>query len=273
MIVFVACGLAACTTQEAKPDGSGAAGTSGNAGSNGGAGTTGTGGAGGLATNDGVFCLPPAQAISDFTYDADAGSMQGPRFGVFGTSWSGGGSTYPAGLTEDLTGNDWHIMGMITDYSGFNLYSDNVNAAMCNKVNAADFAGIQFTIWGTVPSPNQITMGIPILTDAAPGSWLKFVNAVNVTGNEPGHCFPGTGMTQYYHPDCSDPIYSFAVTGTQAAPQTVSVMWNMFAGGKPRTDVLPSEILGIYWYVTWGGATSTPYSVDIHIDNLAFIPK
>src|SRR4029077_801557 len=126
MIVFVACGLAACTTQEAKPDGGGA-GTSGNAGSNGGAGTTGTGGAGGLATNDGVLCLPPAQAISDFTYDADGGSMTEPRFGVYGTSWSGGGSTYGQ-LTGNVTANDWHITGTITDYSGFNLYFDNVNS-------------------------------------------------------------------------------------------------------------------------------------------------
>ena len=212
----------------------------------------------------------PDQAITNFMPDPDGGSTTEPRFGVFGTSWSGGGSAYGS-LTSDVTGSDWHLSGTISDYSGFGLYFDNVNNAMCNKINASAFKGIQFTIWGTVPS--AITMGVPIVADAPPGTWLKSVNATGVTGNEPGRCLPGASMTQYYHPDCADPIYSFTVTGTQAAPQTVSVMWSSFTGGNARPSVMPSEITGMYWYMTWAGAASTPYAVDFHIDNLAFIPK
>jgi hypothetical protein len=273
IIVFAACGLAAaCTTQEANPTG---AGGSGGAGGGSSAGTSGGGttGAGGLATNEGVLCLPPEQMITAFTYDADGGSMTDPRFGTFGTSWSGGGSVY-GGLMSDLTGNDWHLSGTISDFSGFGLYFDKTvpAALMCSKVDASAFAGVRFTIWGSIPSPNQLTMGISTLSNAPPGSWLKHVNAVNVTGDEPGRCFPGSGMTQYYHPDCADAIHTFPVTGTQAAPQTISVMWNGFTGGKPQPNVMPSEIVGMFWYVSWA-AGATPYAVDIHIDNLAFIPK
>jgi hypothetical protein len=36
--------------------------------------------------------------------------------------------------------------------------------------------------------------------------------------------------------------------------------------------VTPSQILSVYWNVTWATG-ATPYPVDIHVDNLAFIPK
>jgi hypothetical protein len=264
MATFVACGLAACTTQEARPDsGSPGAGGTSAAGTSGGAGTT---GAGGLAAVEGVTCPPPEQMLNNFTFDPDGGSATDPRFGTFGTTLSGGGTVY-GGLTSDVTGNDWHLVGMITDYSGFRLYLDN-----CDKINASDYAGIRFTIWGTLPSPNQLVFAVPTLADAVPGTWLTSVNGVDVKGNEPGRCFPRAGMMQYYHPDCVDPTYTFFVTGTQAAPQTVSLMWNGFMGGKPQANVTPSEITGLLWNVTWGAA-ATPYMVDIHIDNLAFIPK
>jgi hypothetical protein len=265
LVVFGACGLAACTTQEARPDsGSPGAGGSSAAGTGGGAGTTGTGG---LAAVEGVTCPPPEQMLNNFTFDPDGGSMTDPRFGTFGTTLSGGGSAY-GGLTSDVTGNDWHLVGTISDYSGFGLYFDN-----CNKINASDYAGIRFTIWGTFPSPNQLVFSVPTMSNSVPGTWLQSVGGVNVTGNEPGRCFPGANMMQYYHPDCADPIYKITVTGTQAAPQTVSLMWNGFMEGKPQPAVMPSEITGILWYVTWTGASGTPYMVDFHIDNLAFIPK
>src|SRR5262245_35456351 len=96
MVVVAAGGLAACTTQEANPT-PGTAGTSGGAGTSG-AGTTGTGGGGGLPGILGTNCLPADQMLNSFTYDPDGGSMTDGRFGVFGTSLSGGTSTYPAAL-------------------------------------------------------------------------------------------------------------------------------------------------------------------------------
>ena len=61
------------------------------------------------------------------------------------------------------------------------------------------------------------------------------------------------------------------VTGTQAAPQTVSLMWSDFTGGMPTAGVTPTGILTVYWNVAWMPPTA-PYDVDIHVDNLAFIP-
>jgi hypothetical protein len=251
----------------------GAGGTSGGGAGTSGGGSTGAGGGGGLAAIEGVMCLPVmGPLITDFTNDPDGGTATGPRFGVFGTSWSGGGAPYGS-LTNSVTGNDWHLTGMITDYSGFNLYFDDVNAAKCNRIDASAYAGIQFTIWGSLPSPNRLIMSVATMANAVPGTWLQSVNGVNVTGMEPGRCIPSAGMMQYYHPDCADPINMIEVTGTQASPQTVRIMWSGFTGGKPQPSVMPSEITSIAWYVSWAGATQTPYAVDIHIDNLAFIPK
>jgi hypothetical protein len=270
MIMVVGCGLAACTTQEAPPTGNAGSGGSGT-GVAGSGGSTGTGGGGGGSQgNPGVLCLPPDQLLTDFTYDADAGGTDQVRFGTFGTSLSGGQSAYTS-LTGNVTGNDWHITGMITDYSGFNLYFDDVNG--CNMVDASAYAGITFTIWGTLGGTgNMITMGMSTLKNAVKASWLLSVNDTMTTGTEPGLCMPASGNGRYYHPGCADASYTFSVTGTQAAPQTVSVMWNSFTGGMPEAGVTPSQILSVYWNVTWATG-ATPYPVDIHVDNLAFIPK
>ena len=265
MIIVAGCGLAACTTQEVTPDGGG--GSTGVAGSGG---STGSGGGGGSQGNPGVLCLPPDQMLTDFTYDADAGGTDQVRFGTFGTSLSGGQSAYGS-LTGNVSANDWHIMGTIMDYSGFNLYFDAVNG--CNKVDASAYAGITFTIWGTVGGTgNTITMGMATLKNTVKASWLLSVNDTMTTGTEPGLCTPASGNGRYYHPGCGDATYSFSVTGTQAAPQTVSIPWASFTGGMPEAGVTPSEILTTYWNVTWAPG-QTPYPVDIHIDNLAFIPK
>ena len=265
MIIVVGCGLAACTTQEVTPDGGG--GSTGIAGSGG---STGTGGGGGAQGNPGVLCLPPDQKLTDFTYVADAGGTDQVRFGTFGTSLSGGQSAYGS-LTGNVSANDWHLMGTIADYSGFNLYFDVVNA--CNMVDASAYAGITFTIWGTVGGTgNMITMGMATLRNTVTAPWLLSVGDTMTTGTEPGLCRPASGNGRYYHPGCGDATYTFSVTGTEAAPQTVSVPWASFMGGMPQAGVTPSEILTVYWNVTWAPGQAS-YPVDIHIDNLAFIPK
>ena len=270
MVVVATCGLAACTTQEANPT-PGTAGTSGGAGTSG-AGSTGTGGGGGLPGNLGTNCLPPDQMLNAFTFDPDGGSMTDGRYGNFGVTLSGGTSTYPPAMVSDITGNDWHISGMVTDYSGFGIYFDDVN--MCNKVDASAYAGIRFTIWGT--TTGIVTMGIGTVGNAPKASWLLSVNAMGVTGMEPGTCMPTSG-TQYYHPGCADATNAFTVTGTQAAPQTVSIMFTgstgaVFAGGTPQANVVASDITSIYWFVNWMPGMAA-YPIDLHIDNLAFIPK
>lgn len=264
-MVLAGCGLVACSTEKvSNSDGGGTGGAGGGGGGSAG-GNCGTGA--GYPCNRGTVCLPPDQIITNFTYDADGGSTDQVRFGTVNTSLSGGQSAYGS-LTSNVTGNDWHLMGNLADYSGFNLYFDNVN--QCDKVDASAYAGITFTIWGTT-GDNMMTLGVSTLSNAVAYGWLTSVDA-GTAMMPPGVCVPTSGNGPYYHPGCSDSTYKFAVTGTQASPQTVSVRWADFTGGMPKAGVTPNEILTVYWNAAWSPPT-TPYAVDIHIDNLAFIPK
>jgi hypothetical protein len=280
--VFVACAAVACTTTEAKPDGGGTggkigAGIGGNlGGGTGGSGSTAACGTGPFAPNPGVLCAPPTQMITNFAYDPDGGATDQVRFGTFGTTLSGGQSAYsnvPGTVTGNVTQGDWHIMGSVANYSGFNLYFDNVmvdGVHPCNMVDASAFDGISFTIWGTTGG-NAITMGVGILDDSVAPSWLTSVDAGPATPS-PGSCIPTSGNGPYYHPGCSDPTNVITVTGTQAAPQTVSLRWTDFTLGMCKANVVPSQILSVYWQLPWTPG-AVPYDIDIHIDDLAFIPK
>jgi hypothetical protein len=264
--LLVAGGLVACTSQAASPTGTGGTGTTG-AGGTGNGGSTGAGGTSAFATNAGTSCLPPATSglITDFTYtpgDAATPDMTQVHFGDDKTALSGGEFTYNS-LTGDVTGNDWHITGTVNTNSGFNLYFDN-----CNLIDASAFKGISFTIWGTAGG-NMITLDVSTLGDAVAYGWLDSKDAGSPAMPSPGLCTPTSGVNQYYHPGCGDPLYTFAVTGTQAAPQTVSVPWGSFTMGQPTVGVTPNSIISILWTVPWT-TTSTPYAVDIHIDNLTF---
>jgi len=256
--------------------------------------TTGTGGSGGTGTGTGgttgeqaacgsgpyapsagVACPAPSASglITDFTYSADSGSTEQIRFGDDSTTLSGGEATYANSggtLTSNVTQGDWHLVGHVANYSGFNIYIDNVpvGGKPCNMVNASAFTGISFTIWGTTGG-NPISMAVGIVDDTPAPSWFSSVDAGSVTG--PGSCIPTSG-SQYYHPGCADPTYAITVPTTAttvAAAQTVSLKWTDFTGGLCKPNVLPEQIVSISWQFAWSTAT-TPYDVDIHIDNLSF---
>jgi hypothetical protein len=269
-LFVLGCGLAACTTQEAKTDaGAGTGGRINTTGGVGGSGGSATG-AGGYAINEGIACLPPTQMLTDFTYVPGDGAIDTTqvRFGTFSTTLSGGEDAYGS-LISDVTGNDWHVSGTIADYSGWALYFDNVNG--CNKFDASAFDGISFTIWGSAGG-NMVTLGTSTFEDAVAYSWLDERDAGSPTMQAVGKCRPTSGTNQYYHPGCNDPTYVFAVTGTQASPQTVTIKWTDFMGGQPTATVTPTAILSMYFNVPWtpGGAM---YPVDLHLDNLQFIAK
>jgi hypothetical protein len=277
-ILLAAGGLVACESTAARPDGGGASGGhSGDGGhsGNGGAATGGSGGnytvvcgSGPYAPTLGIKCHPVESSgvISNFTYDPDGGATDQVRFGMFGTTLSGGESVFansPGMLMSNVTGSDWHISGNIANYAGIGLYFEN-----CNVLDASAFGGISFTIWGTAAN-NMMTMDVGILDDTPSPAWEGSVGA-DSNAPKAGACIPSSG-SEYYHPGCADPTSSFNVTGTQASPQTITLRWTDFTGGMCRPNVDPSQILGISWQFLWS-ATATPYAVDIHIDNLMFIP-
>jgi hypothetical protein len=284
-ILILGGGAVACTSQAAPTTGTGGTGTG--TGGTTGSGGSGTGGGGGsssstvacgtgsFAPSNGTVCPPPPSSglITDFTYSADSGATDQVRFGDDATALSGGESTYANSggtITSDVTQNDWHITAHVANYSGFNLYFDNVpvGGSPCNVVDASAFTGISFTIWGT-SAGNAITMGMGIVDDTPTPSWFSSVDAGAVT--TPGSCIPTSG-SQYYHPGCADPTnaVTIASTATSAATaQTVSLKWTDLAGGACKPNVIPTQITSIYWQFLWS-TTTTPYDVDIHIDNLTF---
>ena len=292
-VLSVGGGLAACTSQAATTGtgGSGGASTTGTGG------TTSTGGAAGaangivchrennttnLSASAGVACPKPAASglISDFTFPADAGVPDGgapPRFGDYSTVLSGGGSTFantPGTISQDSSQGDWHIQAMVANYAGFSLYFDAVPNASegnmpCNMVDATGFTGIQFQIWGDTAN-NPITMSMGIVDNTPAASWFQSIGVSLTTPLPAGACVPYANGTQYYHPGCGDPTATpLTVTGTQSSPQTVTLYWSDFVNGDCKPNVIPSQIVSVAWSFAWSPAT-TPYAVDIHIDDLRF---
>jgi hypothetical protein len=252
---LVVCGLVACTTQE-----SGSGGTGGSIAPTGTGGTTGGGGSTG-ASGLGTLCPAPAQVLTDFAFNADAGAAD-IRFGGGGTL-SGGGSIYPAtAMKQDLTQGSWHISGTVGDYSGFGLYFDN-----CDRVDASKYKGISFTLSGA--APGGITMMVGTAGDTANATWMAANGKTTAKTTDVGRCTPSQNTSnQYYTPGCSSPAKQIVVPATAS---TISVLWSDFTGGTPEASVTPSEITSIAWNFQWSGS-GTPYAVDIVMDDLAFIP-
>jgi hypothetical protein len=258
--------LVACTTTEADGGGTGGSGGSGGATTTpvGSGGSTGP--VGGAAGGEGTLCPPPQQVITNFTYTpSDAGvSTKEVRFGIAGTL-QGGQSYYPteAGtLTSDVTQGNWHLSGTVGNYSGFALYFDN-----CDHVDASQFKGIRFTISGSVPQGNAITMGVGTIDNTPTGTWMKDPGGdTTALPTDSGRCTPTSG-NQYYHPGCTDPQAQIAVPAT---PTVTEVPWSKLTGGTPVANPKPGEITSIYWFFPWSEG-GTPYAVDLVIDDLEFM--
>ena len=58
----------------------------------------------------------------------------------------------------------------------------------------------------------------------------------------------------------------------KASAKTVTLTWADFASGACKPNVIPSQIVSIYWQFAWGAPSgpTTPYAVDMHIDDLTF---
>jgi hypothetical protein len=283
-LLVAACALVAvaCTTQEAKTGTGGSGGTASGLGGMTGGGTGGAGG-GSYAVNDGVLCPLPAQPlITDFTYVAPDGGVAdaavATQYNHFGDTTTLGGSefAYPLDgtwpVTSDVSGSNWHIFGTLGTYSGFGLYFDN-----CTHVNASAYAGISFTISGSVALGGMVTMGVGTLKNVIAASWLLAHPVAGGTTPDPaapGRCIPvaTTATNQYTQSECADATKTVPVTAT---PTTISIRWADFTGGKPELGVTPSDITNVYWFFPppagAGSTTPTTYAADITIDDLKFI--
>jgi hypothetical protein len=115
-------------------------------------------------------------------------------------------------ITSDVTGNNWHISGTIGDYSGFGLGFDG-----CSRVDASAYRGISFTISGSVPMGNMVTLGMGTLNDTIAPSWLNAhgggsraqviprghepMHPVGPAGTPPGDSLRGPDGTDHHRSD------------------------------------------------------------------------
>lgn len=232
----------------------------------------------------GVHCPPIGQALlTDFTplaaAGADAGAdaavpgtpVAGASFGDFTSMLSGSTFVYPGDgaypVHSDVSGGNWHLTGTLGNYSGF-----GISFANCYLVDASAYKGISFTVQGSVPMGNSITLSVGTAADDITSVWLNR-NAMpppdpKLVPNA-GRCVPA--MLQY-DGSCGAPNRAVPVT---AEATTVQVLWTELSGGRPAAALDPKEITGISWIfpAPAGAGTSTPvtYDVDLTIDDLRFI--
>jgi len=191
-----------------------------------------------------AVCSPTTPAdplIADFH---NTGQTTGISFGDFAGGFSGYSYQYGAGLMSDVTMGVWHLAGMVTEYSGFGLGFNFDNG---HNVDASSYSGVTFTIKGNVGPSNTLTLGVQNGPDSSSTS----------TFSSCATCAAG----------CGDPNKVFTVVPGGA---TISLKWSDFTGGQPHPGVDPKQLLGLIWFFGWTGQGSTPYAVDVTIDDVKF---
>jgi len=171
-------------------------------------------------------------------------------------------------LCPNFDGKNWHITGTVRDYSGLGLY---MNDGVVWDVSM--FTGMQFDISGTF-TPTAATDG------GAPAATLTFgvtdarheVDSAHTANSRMtcGTCAPSNGME--YDGTCGAPTKVITLTAT---PTTVVLRWSDFNNGLRPPSFTgeapdPAQVTHITWVPPWNGAGSSPYMVDITIDNLKY---
>lgn len=178
---------------------------------------------------------------------SDAGSPPGEADAGMGeaadaSAPSDGPACFTPGLTEDLTGSNWHITGLVNGAAAFAV------GTVCN-IDASLFDGIEFTIRGNAGNPSQLRVEIGFA-----GNIQRSFDAAA----------PGFGTCEA---GCVAPSVVIPVTETETV---VRLPWDAFLGGSPNPGVDPSAINGINW-IFLNGSEETAYEVDVTVDNLRFM--
>jgi hypothetical protein len=208
-----------------------------------------------------VSCPPLATgSISDFLF-APGGSTTAVMFGPE-ASFPGGTFFYSggAGLSSDVTQNDWHLSGTVSGASGFGLYMSR-----CQLLDASAFTGMSFSVWGQVDALESLRLLIETAPQQVSHVWLNEHKAAVTDPDVPpnaGRCVPAI---RRYDGTCNGARVTFPVTQT---PTQLNIPWLDWNGGSPEASVDPSEITAIVWEFPESAAGA--YPVDIHIDDLRF---
>lgn len=171
------------------------------------------------------------------------------------------------GLTSDASMGDWHITGLVRNYSGFGLY-------LSCKLDLSAFTGIQFDIKGTFTSNGMGDGGAPAssVTMSVGDAQTDVDSAHNATPPTWGTCVPATG--NQYDGTCASASKAIPLTATSV---TQMVRWTDLTGGKKvgSTNLSPdpAQITSIAWTVPWAGPGAGQYTIDITVDNIKFMTQ
>lgn len=277
-------GIAGCVSSSDDPGTGGKSGSGGGAATGGGTstgGTNATGGSGGGSATTAFACPKPmVPLISDFATPAE-GKTDTVSFGDYATTLSGGTFHYPSAgtymLTSDVTAGNWHVSGSVGDYSGMGLFFSGPDSAGmiggCSLVDASAYKGLQFTISGDVPMGNSVMLQVGTAANDVSAAWL---NAHKAAATDPdkapnlSRCMPATNQ---YDGTCGAHGKTIPVSAT---PSPVTVLWADLTGGKPELTMNPAEIVFITFVLPTpagaGTTAPTPYTIDLTIDDLSFVP-
>lgn len=211
----------------------------------------------------GVVLFCPAlvrDLISDFSLVAGANPAEmsfGPE-----ASFRGGTYFYPrgAGLTSDVSGDDWNVSGTVTGPSGFGLYMST-----CSLLDASAFTGIAFRIWGQIAETSSLVLVIETAAHQVSHVWLNDHKATPTDPDVPpnaGRCIPAA---RRFDGTCRGARITIPVTQT---PTDLTISWLDLDGSSPVGIVDPSEITSIVWEFSQPAVDG--YPVDIHLDDLRF---
>jgi len=252
----------------------------------GGAATTGTGGSIVVDCNPPVATqctgtTPPAALISAF--DSATGSATPFAFGTWGQSIYGGAYIYPDvvtnpslcdgmpssyPLTQDFTGGNWNIQGIVGEFSGGGLWwnclenaTTTLSYAPACTIDASAYTGISFTISGDAgPAVDGALTGSIFFSVATPATMKVKLDS---SGN-PKNCGACTAAT------CGSSV-SVAVSDTAT---TVTLTWAQLGVTTPDaisgigfSFINPCSLNGGY---ATSPCTPTPFPVNITIDDLQF---
>jgi hypothetical protein len=257
----------------------GAAGSTGTAGTGGSTGTGGTGGGGGGGVAKCDVVSPTAADVSIMDWENVMAGATTSSFLMYMDGTYGGGtfeypSASPCDQTVDLCpnfdGKNWHIKGTVHDYSGFGIY---FNKGVVWDVSM--FTGISFDISGTFGMAAGVDAGT-VPTASVTFGVTDLPHEVDSAHTADGRltcgtCVPSAGNE--YDGSCVAPTKAITLTST---PVTTALHWIDISGGRRPPNFSgespnPAMVSHISWVLPWGGPGSTPYTVDLVIDNLKYL--
>ena len=189
--------------------------------------------------DDPVRCLKPVDEY--FTY-----FETGPTY-TDGVSISSFVYSYPSTLTEGFS-DTLHVTGTVSTFSGV-----GVSFGAC--VDASDFSGIEFDIWGDVGPTGRLTANATTRG-----------NSPEPPATETGTCVPVDPLEPFR--SC---LVSYTTLNVSPSVTRVSLRFSSFSGGMPSSRVDASELLGFFLALDWNDGQAQ-YPLDLYLGDMKFSP-